>query len=340
MELPIVFKNGSGYQKDLNPKKTLEDSYFIELKKAFKEYQNEIKDDEDLNQIKKICRNIEDAYALWCSSDCIKALNKLKKVLIKAIKRNENELKIELGGFIHQEYKKCYLYKARISDPNDIFLKAEDMLHIPLSKRYLVQNQRFSIAGCPCVYMALSSYVCWIELGRPNFNSFYVSAIDIKKDKKFQLLNLYHDGTAYEGNRKFIFPLIIATSFKNYDNNRSFKPEYVISSMIMILLSEIECDGIMYTSNCMNHSHNMENLNIAIPVKTDMLKDNFIIGEPCNFQAFAILPSELTQSVSVYNGRDVEINRKRVPLYNLEFRLFDQYLAKDLEKQRKSKTDK
>lgn len=338
MDLPIILKNESGYKKKINPKKEIEDSYLIELKKAFKEYQNELKEDANLNQIKKICKDIEDAYILWCSGDCMKALNKLKRVLIKAIKRNN--LKIELSDFIHQENRKCYLYKARISDPNDISLNAEDMLHIPLSKRYLVQNQRFSIAGCPCVYMALSSYVCWIELGRPNFNSFYVSAIDVKKDKKIQLLNLYDDGTKYKENREFIFPLIIATSFKNYDNNRSFKPEYVISSMIMTLLSEIECDGIMYTSNCMNHSHNMENLNIAIPVKTDMLKDNFIVGEPCSFQAYEILPSALTQSVSVYNGRDVEINKKRVPLYNLEFGLFDQYLAKELEKKQKSNTDK
>jgi len=60
------------------------------------------------------------------------------------------------------------LYKARDSRSNYLFCK-DDMFHIPYDKREKIGNQRYSVSGMPCLYLASSSYVCWEELGRFDF---------------------------------------------------------------------------------------------------------------------------------------------------------------------------
>ena len=62
------------------------------------------------------------------------------------------------------------LYKARESSSNYLFGK-EDMFHIPYDKRSKIGNQRYSVSGLPCLYLASSSYVCWEELGRVDFQT-------------------------------------------------------------------------------------------------------------------------------------------------------------------------
>lgn len=62
------------------------------------------------------------------------------------------------------------LYKARESSSNYLFAK-DDMFHIPYDKRSKIGNQRYSVSGMPCLYLASSSYVCWEELGRVDFQS-------------------------------------------------------------------------------------------------------------------------------------------------------------------------
>ncbi len=61
------------------------------------------------------------------------------------------------------------LYKARESKSNYLF-KKDELFHIPYDKRDKIGNQRFSVSGMPCLYLATSSYVCWEELGRVDFN--------------------------------------------------------------------------------------------------------------------------------------------------------------------------
>lgn len=45
-----------------------------------------------------------------------------------------------------------------------------------------------------------------------------------------------------------LFPLIIATSYKVRDNNRSFKSEYIISQLVMQCLPLLETEGVAYIS--------------------------------------------------------------------------------------------
>ena len=44
------------------------------------------------------------------------------------------------------------------------------MFHIPFEKNYLIKNERFSISGFPSFYLGKSVYVCWEEMGRPDFD--------------------------------------------------------------------------------------------------------------------------------------------------------------------------
>ena len=327
MELPIIYGNDTSDHK--------KDSYLLALEQAYKDYLKEIKNKGNSFEIKELCDNIVNSYKQWCCGDCQQALDTLRDVLEKAINRN----KLRIGFkelFSRLNLGVEFLYKARISDPNNLELKKDDMLHIPLNRRYLVQNQRFSIAGCPCIYMCNNSYACWTELGKPEFSKFYVSAIKIKQKNKMQLLNLYDDGTEFSENRLFVFPLIIATSFKNYDNNRKFKPEYVISSMIMILLSDLNCDGVIYSSNCTVHSTNVLNMNIAIPVKSKKIDKCFSVGTPHNFRDFEQI-DELVRNLKTERRSIETIDYKYINLDGFlmmykgsHFSLFDKYISDNM----------
>lgn len=49
------------------------------------------------------------------------------------------------------------------------------MLHHPFKLRGKTGNYRFSIPGVTSLYLANSSYGCWIEMGRPSEHDFNVS---------------------------------------------------------------------------------------------------------------------------------------------------------------------
>ncbi len=61
------------------------------------------------------------------------------------------------------------LYKARKGETHYLFA-AEEMFHIPFDHRDIIGNQRYSISGIPCLYLGSSSYICWEELGRVDFD--------------------------------------------------------------------------------------------------------------------------------------------------------------------------
>lgn len=80
--------------------------------------------------------------------------------------------------------KGARLYKARESSSNYLYSK-EDMFHIPYDKRNKIGNQRYSVSGMPCLYLASSSYVCWEELGRVDFQSCNFCGYTNKTDVPF-----------------------------------------------------------------------------------------------------------------------------------------------------------
>ncbi|MCC0634787.1 RES domain-containing protein [Clostridioides sp. ES-S-0001-02] len=176
-------------------------------------------------------------------------------------------------------------FKSRIGDSK---FSRKDMLHIPFSKRELVKTQRFSIPGVPCLYLGTTSYVCWLEMDKPQDNIFNVSSYKIKKE--LRILNLVLDQMLINGhatqviscdsNKKInnlnmlktmieIFPLICATSFRVKNIYREFKSEYIISQLVMQCIEELDIDGIAYTSKKVSHSllSYPQCVNLALPIK-------------------------------------------------------------------------
>jgi hypothetical protein len=67
----------------------------------------------------------------------------------------------------------------------------EDMFHIPFEKRQLVKDQRYSIHGIPSIYLGSSIYDCYLELGKPSLDEFWVSLYCFSQAKE-SCLNSQH----------------------------------------------------------------------------------------------------------------------------------------------------
>lgn len=211
-------------------------------------------------------------------------------------------------------------YRVR-SNSTYKFYKKNEMFHIPFEKRGLVNNQRYSISGYPCLYLGSSAYGCWEATGRPDTEKFNIVAI--KARKEFVLLDLRIPKSLYEINETLfaadIYTLILslACSLKCSNNNDPFKPEYIIPQIILNLVMEDEelglsIDGIIYTSNTAYQKDSLFRLkdllvhtklfdNIVIPIKKsnkeglceDLVK-GFTMTEPTS-----MLKEELTRDITL-----------------------------------------
>lgn len=158
-------------------------------------------------------------------------------------------------------------------------LLGKDIFHVPFEKRHLVSNERYSIAGLPCLYLGSSTWVCWDELGRPAFDEIFVSLFRMAEEVvvlDFELppINAWKAFRAGEQeldyvakhklpptqfskvfNQSFIesyiaaWPLIAACSVKTGYKNASFHPQYIVPQMLLQWVSMAQVvDGIRYFS--------------------------------------------------------------------------------------------
>jgi len=119
------------------------------------------------------------------------------------------------------------------------------MFHIGFSNRGIVKTQRYSVPGYPCLYMGEHIYGCWVELGKPNLSDCLISKL--KNEKPFYVLDLsIPKPEAWEITDKkklrslmLTFPLIIASSFKQFDTKAYFKPEYIVPQLLLQYVKEL-----------------------------------------------------------------------------------------------------
>ena len=109
-------------------------------------------------------------------------------------------------------------YRARIGVEK---IKGKDMLHIPFNKRGVVDTQRFSISGLPCLYLSTTSFGTWLELGLPEAEYFQVSSFKIPKDLK--VLNLCIQQHTINGMSNFIEKPIRIYFWSYFFNSNSSK---------------------------------------------------------------------------------------------------------------------
>lgn len=135
-------------------------------------------------------------------------------------------------------------------------LKPKEMLHRPFSQRAKTGNYRFSIPGVSCIYLANSSYGSWIEMGMPSEHDFNVSPFILSGEQKvFNLavmtrdLGQLNDGAVDDVHCWIkLLVLMIATSFRVSEADRSFRSEYIISQSIMLACKKLGYDGVVYFS--------------------------------------------------------------------------------------------
>ncbi|PFS50030.1 hypothetical protein COK44_07560 [Bacillus cereus] len=224
-----------------------------------------------------------------------------------------------------------------------------DFLHIPFNKRGYVSTQRFSIAGVPCMYFGLTSYVCWLELGKPLDRNFNVASYKINNEVK--VLNLaisqmllnglsnIPDNGPNVGSLIEFFPLVIATSYKVKEEGRSFCSEYIISQLIMQCLTEFGIDGVAYISKCVEKDSASFpfGVNVAIPMKTDSnLYSEFAkkipLTRPVNYaeyKNFERRPYPQTNEAayaSLWDHQSMDYIGKKIKYNQLTFSKLDDYL--------------
>lgn len=196
-------------------------------------------------------------------------------------------------------------FRARTSDKYCIFERKE-MLHIPFDMRGRVSSTRFSIPGLPCLYLATTSYCCWLELKTPSDYQFNVSSVRVNQERKN--LNLTMTADLFEhivmltetdklANRYTIEALKLwilsyASSFKIDADKRSFKEEYIIPQLIMLVSKDLALDGVSYYSKQVEDDRfaHMLSVNLALFARYNGKKDFQRFAEILRFRPHIIMP--------------------------------------------------
>ncbi|MBZ5663065.1 MAG: hypothetical protein LAO30_00535 [Acidobacteriia bacterium] len=205
------------------------------------------------------------------------ALVSLEK-LISCLSRSTH-----VGGFPNdlEFFGECALhpplYRIR-ADRSAAATKRKDIFHVPFEKRRHVENQRYSIAGLPCLYLGSSIWICWEELNRPELDRVWVSRFSFAEgvrvlDFQFPPFLAWHlfgvllnNSNNTEGrsspkelldrfDERFIasyilcWPLIAASSIKVEYSEGSFFPQYIVPQILLQWVTkEQKVDGIRYFS--------------------------------------------------------------------------------------------
>lgn len=175
------------------------------------------------------------------------------------------------------------LFRVRKSDSS--IKDRKEMFHIPFSMRHLVNAQRYSVAGLPCLYLGSSLYVCWLEMDKPDFDKLYISSYSSnEKDSKildFTSEILYSrfygivndDEMPYLTKMSYIclMPLIYACNFRKKNSSTSFTQEYIIPNLLMQWISRrgnSNIVGIAYRSTKMVKTNDGDkSINVVLPPK-------------------------------------------------------------------------
>lgn len=190
-----------------------------------------------------------------------------------------------------------YFFKIRKIDKDGEYTY-KDMFHIPLNKREIIPNNRYSSTGYPCLYLGKSILDCWEELRRPEFDKLIVSCYKVVKDFSVYDLRIPREIDYINNlqNTLIRLPIVISCLFKVIKDNEPFKPEYLVPKMIIETIisnnfKSISIDGdynnkfwgIIYTSSHIikdfQDNHNVFD-NIAFPVIQPEHKEYY-----CNYLA-------------------------------------------------------
>lgn len=254
-------------------------------------------------------------------------------------------------------------FRARLDADEDGF-KAKDMGVIPFSLRTKTKTERFSMPGLPCLYLGNTSYVCWLEMGKPAEHRFNVSPVLIDRTLKVfdMTVNASYlfdiDGNGKTMLSKKITPgllkrivLALCSLFRVKEYNRDFKSEYIIPQLIMLACQKIGLDGVAYISSKISNSgiSGVCAINVALyaryphnkyksgSVKSE-LEDHIQIDDAFNYAMFKqFLQPEFSLNSPLWLDRcrwikNIEINNMQFAYRETQFYDFDKFLFNRWEK--------
>lgn len=238
--------------KDMEYRTDLEKRYNIVMRQA----QNANADDESLQIIAAFTAQILASLDSYYKADIAES-NNIVFELVKEIGDNPFAVNsvTNSDAFPGNKSNELQFFRSRLGTPNRAFT-AKDMLHLPNSMRAKSGNYRFSIPGNPSMYLANSSYGCWIEMGCPAEIDFNVSPILLEGNQRafnlavsirdFRCLNEFEKDRVHCWLKLYL--LAIATSYVIKEESRTFRSEYIISQSLMMACKKMKYDGIAYYS--------------------------------------------------------------------------------------------
>ena len=173
------------------------------------------------------------------------------------------------------------LYRARIGQNTEF--RRGDLFHIPFGEREKVGAQRYSIPGLPCLYLGSSAYLCWEELGRPNWETMHVARFEVLEERELRILTIGPSpqfirrelstiisqklgesaSRMYENAAVSIgvcWPLILACSLTVEKPDKPFVPEYIVPQLVLQWVTTTKgVDGIQYQSVSVDSSKSCAN---------------------------------------------------------------------------------
>lgn len=236
-----------------------------------------------IKKIKAIQEGISESLRQFLTGDIKKAYEAFNDTFSQELMRREiRNICVPLSSLCNED---THLYRVRKSDK---FLgKRNEMFHIPFEMRHLVKAQRYSVAGLPCLYLGSSIFICWQEMGKPDFDKLYISSFSTNSDKqlivnfaseilssaRIRTLSNYFD--ELEDNELLsyltLWPLIIACSYTKSNESSPFNQEYIIPNLLMQWISSSNnsrISGVAYRSTKLSGvKYSKRAINIVIPPK-------------------------------------------------------------------------
>ena len=328
-------------EKDIDYISDLKKRYSILLKQAT----GAGADETSISIINKYQSKITEALNSYYRADLGKS-NAIIYNLIKDVGDNQFAVSTLNNSFAFPGMgdSELQFFRCRHGNPA-ISFSAKEMLHLPRSLRAKTGNYRFSIPGNPSLYLANSSYCCWIETGHPPDFNFNVSPVLLDGTQK--ILNLaisirdHSRLNEYDSNRVHtwlkLFMLVLATSYRVKETGRTFKSEYIVSQSIMMACKRLGYTGVAYYSKRVSDeifAYCAINLALFVDYKNEYsdIVDHIKIDDSFNFSIYKNLLASLKYKRydlrSVKNGviTNVGSYERQFPYRETEFFKFDQFL--------------
>jgi len=181
----------------------------------------------------EICANTGSSYSI-VNNRIDLAEKSIKQILSAFLRGNQQDAlqktreMTKKMKFVNVGAGLCF-YKCRENTKLFHFSK-DEMFHIPYDKRYLVGNQRFSLSGIPCLYLGSSSYICWEELGRKDFNTINYCGYSLIKDLNLFDMLIPVNITDIHQIRKKVLILVCSLAAHR---EHLFKPEYILPQCVL-----------------------------------------------------------------------------------------------------------